>query len=121
MKTYGERGEGKLSFILWMVVLGLIAVAGWEAVPARVRIAKFEDFLISTAENAWRVPEAKLKERVLNKAAELELPITKDDVSVNVARGRIKILVEYTLPLELPFYTYEWHRTHDVDRPVYRF
>ena len=121
MKNLGESGEGRLKFIFWMLILGVVGLAGYEAIPARIRIARYEDELIKIAESAWRVPESKLRQRVLDRASELDLPVAKDDIDLDLASGRIRIHVEYTLVLELPFYTWEWERTHDVDRPVFRW
>ncbi len=50
---------------------------------------------------------------------ELSIPLDKKAVKVTRSRDRIYIDVEYTIPVEFPGYTYQWHFRHKLDRPIF--
>ena len=114
-----QRGEGRLSFVFWLVVLGLIGVIGFEAIPVRYRMAQLEDFMVESAERARFNNERQLKKAILNRADELDLPLTEKALSVSISGGRIKIDAEYIVTLDFLFYPWDWHKKHEVNRTIY--
>ena len=57
--------------------------------------------------------------RILAKARELDLPVDPKRVSVERRGARIVLKASYTVPVEFPFYTYNWKFDVVVDRPVF--
>jgi hypothetical protein len=122
MKTVNsERGEARLSSLLWLVVLVAAGVFAWEAVPTRMRVAQLEDFIVETTKRARFNNGEQLAQGILGKAQELRLPLDKQHLKVQLGGGRILIEAEYTVPVDFPFYTWNWHHKHSVDRPVFYF
>ena len=119
MKSYREAGEGRLGAIIWLGILIFAGLSAYEWVPLRVKVAEFEDYMVDTAQRAHNVPPKAIKKNLLTHAQELGLPLTKENLDVKFVAGRIKMTAQYTLPVELPFYTYEWKVDHDVDRAVF--
>lgn len=93
----------------------------WEVVPAKLRVDRFQDFLVQAAERANNKSQSpRIQQMILDKAKEMDLPVSdKSQVAITLTSRRVQIRVEYTLPIELPFYTYEWKKVHDVDRQVF--
>lgn len=117
----GERGEGRLALVVWLAVLALVGMGVWEVVPAKLRVDRFQDFLVQAAERANNKSQSpRIQQMILDKAKEMDLPVSdKSQVAITLTSRRVQIRVEYTLPIELPFYTYEWKKVHDVDRQVF--
>lgn len=116
-----QRGEGMFGCILWALVLAVAVMIAWEAVPVKVASAKLYDFMEDTARFPGKRSEATIKKEILAQAKELDLPVEAEDVEVQKSKDRIKMKVEYTVPLEFPGYTYQWNFEHVVDRPIFIF
>lgn len=119
-RRIAERGEGNLGCILWLLVLGLAVMISVKAIPVKVASAELYDFMDEMARRAGVNTTAEdVKKAILTRAAELKLPVDKDDVSVVRQGDRIRMRVEYTVPVEFPGYTYQWHFVHEMDRPIF--
>jgi hypothetical protein len=118
-RLHFRHGQGKIGCILWLLVL--LAVVGVTAklIPIKIRSAELYDFMEEQALFAGRTKPAELKKRILRRAEELELPLTKKNLSVERRAGRVRMRATYTVPVELPGYTFEWDFEHIIDRPVF--
>ena len=114
-----QRGEGKAGCIFWMAVLAAFIYIAYQAVPAKVNISDLEEFMTRQAESAGSASAQQIKENILARARDLGLPVTKDNLSVEKAAGRIVIVCKYEMPISLLVYTYPWQIEHRIDRPVF--
>ena len=120
-RGWSEAGEGRLAFFFWLVLFAVIVAAAFQGIPARISVDRYQDFLLETAERKYNVGKVRIKKGVLARAQELKLPVTEDDIEVSVTSKRIRIYVEYTVPINFLVYTYEWHKVHNIDREIFRF
>ena len=118
-RLHFRHGQGKLGCILWLLVL--LAVVGVTAklIPIKIRSAELYDFMEEQALFAGRTKPEEIKKRILRRAQELDLPLTKKNLSVERRAGRVRMRATYTVPVELPGYTFEWDFEHILDRPVF--
>jgi len=102
-------------------LLVLLAVIGITAklIPVKIRSAELYDYMEEQALFAGRTGTEALKKRILQRAKDLEIPLDKKNLSVERRGGRIQIRASYTIPVELPGYTYYWDFEHMIDRPVF--
>jgi hypothetical protein len=115
-----ERGEGNLGCILWLLALGLVTLIAWRAVPVKIASTQLYDFMDEQAKfAAARTPPDDIAKAIVNRAQQLDIPIDKSDVHVTRDGDRIFMDVEYTVPLEFPGYTYQWHFHQKLDRPIF--
>lgn len=118
----GERGEGKLGCIFWGLVLLVGAVIAWEMVPVKIKTAELYDFMVDqAAESTYDRSEETIKKRILAKARDLDIPLDKDNLTVERRGDNIRMRATYTIPVEFPGYTYDWKFEHEVDRKLYIF
>ncbi len=104
-----ERGEGRSGTMFALLVLGLAIYLGVKILPVMVRSYEFRDYLEEQARFASaRNTDDEVRDRVFNKADELELPVKRENVKVNRTRHKIDINVKYTVQIETPVYTYDW-------------
>jgi hypothetical protein len=115
-----ERGEGNVGCILWLLALGLAILIAWKAVPVKMQSAELYDFLDETAKfRSERTPTEELEKQILDRAKQLNIPLEKKNVKVERKGDRIYMEVEYSIPVEFPGYTYQWHFRQTLDRPIF--
>lgn len=115
-----QRGEGNLGCIFWLVVLCLAVLLSWKLIPVKVNSAELADYMVEVAQfQSAQKPPDDLKKMILARASELGIPLDKENVSVVRNGDRIRMSVEYTIPVDFPGYTYNWHFRHELDRPIF--
>ena len=114
-----HAGEGKLGCVIWIALVAALAMILWKAVPVKIRTAEFYDFLDEQAKFSQRMKTETMHKEIMRRARELEIPITREDLKIKKGGGRIRIECEYMIPLEFPFYTYEWSFHHRINEPIF--
>lgn len=120
LRVSRQAGEGRLAAVFWLAVLAWTIFAGFEWVPKRYRVAQFEDAITDAAERASREKAANLKKGLLYVAGELDLPVTDKTLNFEAGGSSVRIYTEYVIPVDLPFYSYDWVVKHDVKRRLFR-
>lgn len=118
-----EAGEGKFQALVWFLIMVWVFLAGMEVLPKRYRVSQFEDAMVDAGERAGQrgANTARIKGGLLWEADQLDLPVTKDNLAVEVNANFVRISVDYTVPLRLPGYTYVWEVHHELRRKIFRF
>jgi hypothetical protein len=100
--------------IVKLAVFLLIANAVYQVAPVVVRHAQFEDAVRELALYSQRSSDAELVNRVMALAADRDVPLDREYVSVRHETGAIHIDASYVEQLRLfPRYTYDWE--FDID------
>jgi hypothetical protein len=95
--------------VLVLAALGLFAVV---LTPIYVRSLQFHEFVSSLPHNvAMRdgSVDGVLRDKVLDKARSLSLPVTASNVQIIRTGGEVRIVVHYVVNVDLPGYTVELH------------
>jgi hypothetical protein len=120
MPRRSERGEGNFGCILWLLALGLAVMIAWKAVPVKIQSTELYDYMDELAKfSAANSPPEELKKRLLVRAGELRIPLRKEDITVERNGDRVYMEISYTVPVEFPGYTYQWHFRQKLDRPIF--
>ena len=119
LRARRQGGDTTLGCALWIVVLLVFAVICWHAIPVKMRTAELHAYMEDQAQLAGRLPAEQIERRILQRAEDLSLPITKKELTVRKTANRIFMEVTYTVPLEFPLYTYNWQFEHKVDLPYF--
>ena len=114
-----ERGEGKLGLVIGLLVLIAAAMFLVEFIPLLVAKNELKDYMKEQAELAHDLEIKRIRKNVLKEAERLELPLDKENLSVNKKNGRIVFRAQYTLPVEMPFYKFDWAIDEKLDRPYF--
>ena len=115
-----QRGEGNLGCIFWLLALAIAVLISWKLIPVKVNSAEFADYMVEVAQfQSANKPPEELKKMLIFRAGELGIPLTKENVSVVRNGDRIRMTVDYTIPVDFPGYTYNWHFRHELDRPIF--
>ena len=86
-----------------------------EPIQPAVR-SVIERAVLEMTSRLYRVPAMHLLTRL---AITNTLPVTAEDIKITRANSEITVHVEYTVPIEFPGYTYQWHITHESTNPIF--
>ena len=115
-----ERGEGRLGTIFGLTVLAVTVYLAFKVVPVMVNASAFRDYIEQeTRFAALRNKDEEVIKRVLKKAEELDLPVTRKSITVNRSSSHFDIRVAYTIPIETPVYTYNWVFNEQQRAPLF--
>jgi hypothetical protein len=112
----GERGGSRLNFIIILAVLALAAYSAYNYAPVSYHAFLFKDTMQDTVNKAAYPPGQSpewVTQRLRQSAKEYELP---ENALINVQKegGQIVARVQWTRPVQLPGYIYQYTFDHTV-------
>lgn len=116
----GERGEGRLKFLVVIAILALLAYSGYQYIPVAVQARQFKDVMQQSVNNAAMQSQTAdgLKKLLTDRAQEYGAPPPPaTQVEVTLQDGRWQARVRYIRDVSLPFYVYHY----DFDNTVKSF
>ncbi|MDX1630313.1 MAG: hypothetical protein R3234_00470 [Thermoanaerobaculia bacterium] len=116
-----QSGQGKLGCVLWTLVFLVAILAAVKMIPVRVRVAELTDYAEEQAKWARGQSADKIRERLHNKARQLDLPIEKKNIHVEKGRGKMRVRMQFTVPIDFPGYTYQWDFDFDEEWDIFIF
>ena len=114
-----EAGEGNFGCIVGLVILVIAGVIAYKVIPLKAQMADLRQVCIDEGKSAGQHSDVIITKRILEKAEEVHLPVTEDNIQITRHENSISIDVDYTVPVEFPGYTYQWHEHHHVENPVF--
>jgi hypothetical protein len=115
-----ERGEGNLGCVVWVVLLAIGVLIAWKAVPVKVKSAEFYDYMDELAKfSAARATSDGLRKGLMDRAQQLDIPLERKNIDIELSREKVRMKVRYTIPVEFPGYTYNWDFEQEIDRPIF--
>jgi len=114
-------GDSKIGCILWMLLLVIVVLISWKAIPVKIATSQLYDFMVEQAKWAASQKAETLHKSIYDEARRLNLPVQQKDIQVALGGGRVKMSARFMVPLEFPGYTYEWNFNLEVDRAIYLF
>jgi hypothetical protein len=106
----GERGEGRVKFLVTVAILAVVAYMGYQYVPVEFKAYQIKDYMQEVVNKAAAMGKdgewlkAQLKEA---SARDYDVP---DAVITTAQRdGRLEARMQYTRSIPLLFYTYQYN------------
>ena len=116
-----DSGKGTAKALFWLLVLLFLGYSGAKIIPLYVNNYQLQNYLVEQTP-FWVTQRASsdvVRARVLAKAQDLDLPITKDDVQVEATQAKVVVSIDYTIPVDLKVYTLNLHFTpHSENRAL---
>jgi hypothetical protein len=108
----GERGEGRVGFIIALVIFLVGVFLAVKIVPVRVDGYQFKDVLRNEARQmAVHRNEAAVIERIMETADSMNIPLDKKNLQIRRTKVEVIITASYEKPVDLKVgtYTYKFH------------
>jgi len=118
-KSRRERGEGQFGCLIGLILLGIVVFVAWKMVPVKVKAAEMRQTVVDEAKSAGTHNDDRIRAAILAKAREDNLPVTEKDITIVRANSEITVTVTYTIQVEFPGYTYNWHIEHQAQNPIF--
>ncbi len=113
-----DSGRGYLKLIVTLAVLTSVGYVAAKTVPVYFHNYVLQDYLRQVAIEAMtgqRPSADRVRDNILAKAQDLDLPVRAEDVRVVLTGGKIDINLNYTVPIDLQIYTLNLHFTPSAD------
>jgi hypothetical protein len=106
-----QRGAGKLKAIAYTAIIILAIYTAYKLVPPYVSEYQLQDKMQELARFGIvnRYSAEQVRENVFKVVQDLEIPAKREDIKVTVTQQVVKISLEYTVPVDLLFYSTELH------------
>ncbi len=114
-----ERGESQFGCLIGLILLGLAIFVAWRMIPVKVKAAELRQTVVDEAKSAGTHNDDRIRSAILAKAREDNLPVTEQDITIVRANSAITVTVVYTVPIQFPGYTYNWHLEHVATNPIF--
>jgi len=110
-RRLSERGAGKLKTILFIAIALILIYMGVKLLPPYVSEYQLLDKMQEQARFgvANRYTEEQVRDNVFKVVQDLEIPAKREDIKVTVTQAIVKVSMEYTVPVDLLFYSTELH------------
>lgn len=114
-----ERGEVNFGCLFGLVFMAIAVLVAYKMIPVKIKNAEMRAAISDEAKSAGTHNDGQIREYIFAKASEDRLPLAKEDIHITRANNEITIDVEYTVPVEFPGYTYQWHVEHHAHNPIF--
>ena len=115
----GQRGEGQFGCLVGLAFLAFAGFIAWKIIPVKVKAAEIRQEAIDQAKAAGMRGDDKIIYNIVQKADENHIELTSDNIVIKRGANDIRIDVDYTVPVEFPGYTYNWHFHHHAENPLF--
>ncbi len=119
MRRFGQRGEGRIGCIFWVLVMAVGVLLALRVVPVKIATSQLKDHMEELAQLKPRGDQNFFASEIYNRARELDLPIDKKRIKVDKGPNRVIMDVELTVPLDFFVYTYNWEIKIHLDRDIF--
>jgi len=106
-----QRGAGKLKTIAFVAIVILALYGAFKLVPPYVSEYQLQDKMQEQARFGIvnRYTDEQVRENIYKVVQDLDIPVKREDIKVTVTQAIVKISLEYTVPVDLLFYSTELH------------
>jgi uncharacterized protein (UPF0333 family) len=112
-----DTGAGRTKALLSLVFLVIVIFVGIKVIPVYVNDYQLDDF-VRQQTPYWLTQRARadaIQKAVLDKAQDLGLPVTADNVKVEAPGSLVNVSLDYTVPVDLLVATLPLHFTHSAE------
>jgi hypothetical protein len=115
-----QRGEGRIGFFIALVACAVLVFVGVRVVPVRVTAYEFREFIRQeTRSAAVTKGDEKVAQRIMSRAEELEIPLTRKNLHVQRTQSEMVIRASYEQPVDLKFMTYVYRYSSEDRAPLF--
>jgi uncharacterized membrane protein len=109
--VHNERGEGRLGVVIWLLLMAAGIFVAVRTIPTRMAVLELHDYADAQVQHAGTMSKVKSDEvikTILQKAKELEIPLTKDDLDLDVRPNDLRMTMKHRIVINLEVYEWVW-------------
>lgn len=102
----GERGAGRLKFLIIILVIAVVAYAGYQYIPVAYQASMYKTAMQDAVRQSIGHPSDWLRNQLRTDANYYNVPSDAEITVERSAEGPVQARVQYTRPVNLFGYTY---------------
>jgi len=118
-RTVSMRGEGRVGLLVALILVGGVIFTAVKFVPVYIAAYDMRDMVRGEASRATLKTDDQVLKAILDKAAELDLPITKKSVQMSRTQSKFRIKVQFEVPIDLAVTTYVYKYDQSEETPLF--
>lgn len=119
-RVFDRRGEGRIGLIIALIIIAVAVFVAYKIVPVKVKTYEFRDTMREEARmGSLRKSAEETMLVLLDKAKELDLPITRENLVVNRSEKSLSIKAKYTIVVDFKVYKYVWNFDQQEAAPLF--
>ena len=118
-KQRHKLGEGRLGFLIAVIVVAAAIFAGTKFVPLYVAAYDMRDTLRREVQGAALKNDKQILATVLDKAKELGLPIGPKNVDIQRSNSKFTMRIHFTKDLDMALFTYTYRFDERETAPLF--
>ena len=107
---HSEKGGSKLKALLTLAILAALVFAASQIIPPYFAKYQFQDAIETESRFALtgypKRNQDDIQNEIFKKAQDLGIPVTRDDIHVDMTTGTVDISVDYSVPVDLKVYQF---------------
>ncbi|MBP7148048.1 MAG: hypothetical protein KBD01_10915 [Acidobacteria bacterium] len=106
-----ERGAGRIGVLIWTAIMALGLFVGFRAIPVRMAVLQLHDYAderVQFAAASTHFSQEKVIKEVLDKAHELQIPLDKKQIKLEVRPAEVRLRMQHRVEVDLKFYLWVW-------------
>jgi hypothetical protein len=121
MRKTGQRGEGRVGFIITLVVVIAGLFVGLKIIPVRINAYQLQDTLREEARFASvnHNNDSEVKQRILDQAESLNIPLDPKNVTIKRTKKEVIVRAQYVQPIDLKVTIYNYRFDEEQRAPVF--
>ena len=106
-----ERGEGRLGVVIWLLIMAAGIFVAVRTIPTRMAVLELHDYADAQVQHAGTMAKVKTDEifsSILKKAKELEIPLDKEDLDLDIRQNDLHMTMKHRVVINLEVYEWVW-------------
>jgi hypothetical protein len=118
-KERRNLGEGKIGFLIAIILVAAAIFAGSKFVPVYVASYDMKDTLRREVQGAGLKNDKQILATVLDKAKELNLPIGPRNVEIKRTNSKFAMRIHFTQDMDMALFTYTFRFDEKETAPLF--
>ncbi len=114
-----QLGESRVGCIVWTLLAIVFALVASKVVPVKMASMKLEDHMKELAMTQPRGTKEFFEREIFNRSRALDLDIPRKQIRVKKYPERVIMDVEFTAPIEVLSFNFDWDVKIHVDRDIF--
>jgi len=121
MRKIGQRGEGRVGFIITLVLVIAGIFVGVKVIPVRINAYQLKDTLREEARFASvnHNSDSEVKQRILDQAQSLQIPLDPENVTIKRNKKEVIVRAKFVQPIDLKVTVYSYRFDEEQRAPVF--
>lgn len=105
----GERGAGRLKFLIVISAVVIVAYIGYQYVPVAFQSYQYRDFMQQSVDKGAALGKSSdwIKDQLIKNGAEYGVPANAN-ITIQEQEGAVQARVQFKKPIEMVAYTYDY-------------